>query len=130
MANIAHLEMSTALMSLPEISVKKGLFGLTTKVTYTPTGSSVKVKINEYAPETGSKLEHILQADTEAVPELLANNKIEAASLGQVRLEACISDDKQFAAVQLLHFSQLNYTPQTDMIVFKGKAAEAIAALF
>lgn len=116
-------------MAHPEISVKKSLFGLKTSAVYTPTGSSLQVKVKEYSPETGSKLEHILQSDPEAVPELIAHNDLAAASLGQVRLEACISADKQFAAVQLLHYAQLSYAPTTEMIVFKGKAAEAIASI-
>lgn len=130
MASIEHLEMSAALVALPEISVKKSFFGLKTNVTYTPTGSSVKVKINEYNTEMGDKLETILKANPDNIASLIAKGNIEKANLGNVRLEACISDDKQFAAVQLLRFSQLNYAPTTDMVVLKGAAAEAIASLF
>lgn len=130
MASIEHLEMSAALVALPEISVKKSFFGLKTNVTYTPTGSSVKVKINEYNTEMGDKLETILKANPDNIASLIAKGNIEKTNLGNVRLEACISDDKQFAAVQLLRFSQLNYAPTTDMVVLKGAAAEAIASLF
>lgn len=130
MASIEHLEMSAALAALPEISVKKSFFGLKTNVIYTPTGSSIKVKINEYSSEMGDKLEEILKVTPDNVAPLLSKSNIEKANLGNVRLEACISNDKQFAAVQLLRFSQLNYTPSTPMVVLTGKAAEAIAKLF
>lgn len=130
MASIEHLEMSAALAALPEISVKKSFFGLKTDVIYIPTGSSVKVKINEYTTEMGDKLETILKANPDNVASMITKSNIEKANLGNVRLEACISDDKQFAAVQLLRFSQLNYAPSTPMVVLTGAAAEAIATLF
>lgn len=130
MASIEHLEMGAALAALPEISVKKSFFGLKTTVTYNPTNSNVKVMSNEYSPEAGDRLETILRSDPEVVAEMIAKKPIEKSSLGQVRLDACISDDKQFAAVQLLRFSNLNYAPSTKMVVYTGKAAEAIATLF
>lgn len=50
--------------------------------------------------------------------------------LGNARLEACVSSDRQFAAAMLLSFKNLSYTPVTDLRVYEGKAAEAFAKLF
>ncbi len=130
MANINHLDMSEKLMSLSNIEVKKSCFGLKTNVYYAPTHSRIKVMQNEYNTENGERVEIILRADANAVENLIKNSSITPASMGNMRLDACISEDHSFAAVQLLRFTDFDYTPITDMITYQGDAAKAIASLF
>lgn len=130
MSNINHLEMAAELTALPEITVKKSMFGLSTSVIYAPTNSKITTRQNEYSAESGERLEKILEAAPESVPGMIEKTKIQPASLGNIRLDICLSQDHQFAAVQLLRFADFTYHPLTDMKVYKGKAAEAIASLY
>lgn len=130
MANINHLDMAQQLLSLSNIEVKKSFFGLLTTVYYTPTHSVITVKRNEYDGRNGDILENILKADAHEIPALLANAHIEKASMGFTRVDACISKDQNFVAVQLLHYVDFDYVPVTGMLTFEGDAAKAIASLF
>ena len=130
MSKINHLEMGAEVMALEEIEVKKSFLGLSTKLIYKPTQSVVKVKENEYTAEDGKKLETILAANPENVEEAVQKFPVSAVGMGNIKLEACISDDHQFAAVQLLAFKDFDYKPVTKMRVFTDSAAQAIAKLF
>lgn len=50
--------------------------------------------------------------------------------MGNMRLDTCISKDRQFVGAQLLRFVDFSYKPVTDMVVYEGKTAEAFAELF
>ena len=130
MSKINHLEMGAEVMALEEIEVKKSFLGLSTKLIYKPTQSVVKVKENEYTAEDGRKLETILAANPENVEEAVQKFPVSAVGMGNIKLEACISDDHQFAAVQLLAFKDFDYKPVTEMKVYTDSAAQAIAKLF
>lgn len=130
MSKINHLEMGAEVMALEEIEVKKSFLGLSTKLIYKPTQSVVKVKENEYTAEDGRKLETILAANPENVEEAVQKFPVSAVGMGNIKLEACISDDHQFAAVQLLAFKDFDYKPVTEMRVYTDSAAQAIAKLF
>lgn len=130
MAKINHFVMGTKVMALDNIEVKKGFLGLSTKLIYKPTNSEVKIKENEYSAEDGKKLETILASKPEDVADAISKHPVSVKELGNARLEACVSSDRQFAAAMLLSFKNLSYTPVTDLRVYEGKAAEAFAKLF
>ncbi|WP_158573495.1 hypothetical protein [Prevotella sp. AM34-19LB] len=50
--------------------------------------------------------------------------------MGNMKLQACLSDDHQFVATQLLAFKDFGYQPVTEMVTYTGKIAEAFAQLF
>lgn len=127
MTKINHLEMAPTVCALPQIDIKKSFFGLKTLVTYLPTHSSVQVIQNEYSAADGAKLESILKAKPDAAVALLNQTQIEKASMGNMRLDACVSADNQFVALQLLRFIDFDYKPVTSVMVFEGKDAEAYA---
>lgn len=127
MANINHLEMAGAFSALPQISIKKSFFGLKTKIFYTTTQSSIQVIQEEYDVTNGKLIENLLLCSPEKLVAEAGKQSIAKASIGKMRLDACISEDKQFIAAQLLQFVDLRYVPITDMKVFEGKAAEAFA---
>lgn len=130
MAKINHLVMGAKVMALNEIEVKKGFLGLSTKLIYKPTNSEVKIKENEYSAKDGKKLETILASKPEDMADAISKHPVSVKELGNARLEACVSSDRQFAAAMLLSFKDLSYTPVTDLRVYEGKAAEAFAKLF
>jgi len=130
MAKINHLEMGAEVMALEQVETKKGFLGLSTKLIYKPTNSLIKVKENEYSAENGRRLEDILATDPENVEEAINKFPISATGIGNMKLEACISEDHQFAAVQLLAFKDFDYEPVTEVHIYEGKAAGAVAKLF
>lgn len=130
MSKIDHLEMGAQIMALDNIEVKKGFLGMGTKLIYKPTHSVVKVKENEYSAEDGRRLETILATEPGNMEEAISKNSVSPKEIGNTKLEACISDDHQFAAAQLLGFKDFDYTPVTEVHIYEGKAAEAFAHLF
>lgn len=130
MSKIQHMEMGATIMALNEIKVKKGFLGLSTKLFYLPTNSAIKMKEKEYSAEDGRRLETILSTEPENMEEAIRKNPVTAINMGNVKLEACISDDCQFAAVQLLSFKDFDYTPLSDVKIYTGKTAETVASLF
>ena len=130
MAKINHLEMTENLMTLNDIEVKKGFMGWSIKLIYKPTNSVLKVKEQEYTVEDGKKLASILSSAPENVEAAISKFPVSAVGMGNMKLEACISQDGQFVAAQLLSFKDFSYQPVTEMKVYIGKTAEAFAKLF
>ena len=130
MSKINHLEIGAEVMALDVIEVKKLFLGMSTKLIYKPTNSTVKVKTNEYTVEDGKRLEKILNTEPENIEATIQNFPVSNIGMGNVKLDACISDDCQFVAVQLLSFKDFNYQPISGVKVYTGKAAKAIAKLF
>ena len=118
MAKIDHLEMGAKIMALDNIQVKKGFLGMGSKLIYKPTNSVVK------------RLETILATEPEHREEAISKNPVSPKEIGNMKLEACISDDHQFVAAQLLGFKDFDYIPLTEVHIYEGKTAEAFAQLF
>ena len=129
MAKINHIEMGAEVMALDNIEVKKGFMGWSVKLIYKPTHSIVKIKEKEYSAEDGRRLKSILATEPENIEEAISKFPVSAIGMGNVKLQACISKDFQFAAVQLLSFQDFDYKPITDVCVYEGEAAKAIARL-
>lgn len=128
MASINHLEMAKDFAALPQVEIKKTFFGLSTSIVYKTTNSKVRILQNEFDADNGRKLEELLLSSPEKIVEEASRAKdIKKSSIGNFRLDACISDDHQFVAAQLLRFVDFSYAQITDMKVFEGKAAETIA---
>jgi len=130
MAKINHLDMGPTVLGLDEVTVKKGFLGMSTKLIYNPTNSVIRIKENEYSAEDGKKLADILSTAPENVETAIAKFPVSTIGMGNVKLQACISEDHQFAAVQLLQFKDFGYQPSTEVHIYKGKAAAAFAELF
>lgn len=130
MAKINHIEMGPYIMGLKDIQVKKGFMGLNIKLIYKPTNSVVKIKEQEYTAEDGIRLENILATEPENLQAALQKFPVSSVGMGNIKLEACVSDDHQFVAVQLLSFKDFDYYPISEVKVFTRKAAETISRLF
>ncbi len=128
MANFKNLEMAQALSQNQHITIKKSLFG--TKALYAPSQSKLEVSIVEYTPTEGERLERLLALPIEKIAaELQAKGKPSATSVGQYRLEAVVSADHQFAAVQLFRFTDFSYNAVSQLVCCEGNEVETLCKL-
>ena len=120
--------MAAALSAYQHIEIKKSLFS--TKAIYTPTQSQTRAIVLEYAPTEGERLERLLDMPLDKMAaDIQEKGKPATGANGNYRLELCLSDDRQFCAVQLLHFGNFQYRPVFEPRFYEGKDAEAIAQL-
>lgn len=123
--------MAEAVSSKSYIRISNSFFGLCQKIVYVPTGSPVKVIKQEYSREEGERLEKLLSLPINKLEaELASKGKPVTTAVGNYQLQACVSDDRQFCAVQLFRFADLMYHPQAEPQFFEGEAAAAIARAF
>ena len=128
MSSIKNLEMATALSTYQHIEIKKSLFS--TKAIYTPTQSQAKAIILEYTPTEGERVERLLDMPLDKMAaDIQQNGKPAAGANGHFRLELCLSDDRQFCALQLFRFGDFQYKPVFDPRFYEGKDAEYITQL-
>ena len=106
MANISTFQMADVISADKNISVKKGILGLTTKYVYIPTESRIRGYIKEYSMVTGEKLHAILNSPIEQIEDVI--NSFEESEMGNYRLEMCVSDDKQFVMQEMIRSMQNN----------------------
>lgn len=130
MASINNLEMAETIANNSNIKISKGFLGIGSKATYTPTNSKLNAVINYYSAEDAQAYVKLINA-TETEIESLAKKVTPPAklSISNYRLEACVTDDKQFVAIQVLSYADFRNTPICDVKYFEGEAAQAIAAL-
>ena len=120
--------MAAAVSSYKNITVKKSWFS--TKVIYTPTQSPVKVIIQEYSPAEGDRLERLLNMPLDRMAaEIQQNGKPAPAQIGHYRLEACLSDDHQFCALQLFRFVDFKNSAVFEPRIYEGIDAERFAQI-
>ena len=129
MPSINNLEMAAAVSAYNYIEIRKSLFSK--KVIYKPTQSPVKVIVQEYSPAEGARVGRLLDMSPEKMAdEIRQKGKPATSANGNYRLEACLSDDLQFCALQLFQFAGFSYQPVIEPRFYKGKDVEYIAKLF
>lgn len=122
--------MSQALLSNDYLTVKTTLFGLRKQLIYVPTGSPVKVIKNIYNAEAVAPLRRIIESDPIGLADAVKAFRAEKLSIGNVELDICMSDDKNFVALQMLQFGELySYHPITDPAFFEGEQAQLVAGI-
>ena len=120
--------MAAALSTCQHIQIKKSLFS--TKAIYTPTQSQAKAIILEYTPSEGEHMERLLNMPLDKMAaEIQQKGKPATGANGNFRLELCLSDDRQFCAVQLLRFGDFQYKPVFDPRFYEGKDVEPFTKL-
>lgn len=131
MANINKLEMGKTVSALPSIEISKSLFGLVQTAIYKPTGSKLQIVQDEYTSDNGTILVKLLNTgDGKDKTALLQQaSAFEKVPMGNFRLDACVSADHQFVAMQLFQFSNLLFRPVTDVKVYEGDAAKQMASI-
>lgn len=122
--------MAETIYNNPNIKISKGFLGMGSKATYTPTNSKLKAVINYYSAEDAQAFVKLINAaETEVASLAKKMTTLTKLSISNYRLEACVTDDKQFVAIQVLSYADFRNTPICDIKYFEGVAAQAIAAL-
>ena len=129
MANFNNLQMANALLAHEKLSIKSTLFGLKKQLVYIPTGSPVKVIRDNYHADAIAPLQRIIESDSKGLATAVKAFRVKKQPIGNVELDICISDDKNFVALQLLQFGdEYAYHPITDPAFFEGEQAQLIAS--
>lgn len=130
MASINNLEMAETIANNSNIKISKGFLGIGSKATYTPTNSKLNAVINYYSAEDAQAFVKLINAaETEVASQAKKVTPPSKLSISNYRLEACVTDDKQFVAIQVLSYADFRNTPICDLKYFEGEAAQAIAAM-
>ena len=128
MSSIKNLEMAAALSAYQHIEIKKSLFS--TKAIYTPTQSPARPIVLEYTPSEGERVARLLDMPLDKmVADIQQKGKPADGANGHYRLELCLSDDRQFCALQLFRFTDFQYKPVIEPRFYEGRNAEIIAQL-
>lgn len=123
------LEESVALQ--PYITRKSTFFGLINRLVYAPTGSRLNFTSRYYAPILREELKELFALGDQVLEKRLAKmNRFEQAMNGNLLVECCVSADKQFVALQLKHFEQIDYQPISEVRFLQGDAAKHAAIVF
>ena len=121
--------MAAAVSTYKNITIKKSLFSK--KAAYTPSQSPVKVMILDYTPSEGERLARLLDMPLDKmVADIQQNGAPKAAPIGHFRFEVCLSEDRQFCAIQLFRFVDFKNSPVFAPRFYEGKDVEMIAKLF
>lgn len=130
MASINNLEISETICNNPNIKISKGFLGMGSKVTYTPTNSKLNAVINYYSAEDAQAFVKLIKmVGEEVISQAKKMTPPTKLSISNYRLETCVTDDKQFVAIQVLSYADFRNTPICDLKYYEGEAAQAIAAL-
>ena len=123
------LKESVALQSY--IIRKSTFFGLINRLVYAPTDSRLNFTCRYYAPILREELKELFALGGQVLENRLAKmNRFEQAVNGNLLVECCVSADKEFAALQLKHFEQIDYQPISEVRFLQGESAMQAAKIF
>lgn len=123
------LKESVALQSY--ITRKSTFFGLINRLVYAPTDSRLNFTCRYYAPILREELKELFALGEQVLEKRLAKmNRFEQAVNGNLLVECCVSADKEFAALQLKHFEQIDYQPISEVRFLQGESAMQAAKIF
>ena len=130
MSNIKRLQMASAVCNDERISISSSFFGLTSRITYKATGSTVDADILEFTPEDGKQLRAIVDAPRSQLALLATRFHPRPTVNGHYMLEMVRSRDHAYVALRLYQFLQMQYEPVTDVLTYEGDEARLIAQIF
>ena len=113
------------------ITRKSTFFGLINRLVYAPTDSRLNFTYRYYAPILREELKELFALGGQVLENRLAKmNRFEQAVNGNLLVECCVSADKEFAALQLKHFEQIDYQPISEVRFLQGESAMQAAKIF
>ncbi|WP_144065931.1 hypothetical protein [Fibrobacter sp. UWB2] len=131
MENISKMEMANALFNKPYIKTKKKFFGFKTNVTYTKTNSPVVGICLEFSPTEGQKVQAIVEASLESLDATIQREgRPKTSDNGNLRLNLCYSQDREFVALHLQQFSGFEYHTLGEIRFAEGDEAHKLLAAF
>ena len=129
MTTFNKLQMAHTICSDLRVSKRKSFFGLSATLTYNATHSIIDARQIELTQPEGDHLSRLMNAGSDTMLKAASSTKLKPIVNGNYRLDACISRDHQFVALQLLKYMQLNYEPVTDIMIFEHDEAQRISAM-
>lgn len=126
--NNTGLKETVALHS--NIACKSVCFGLIKKLYYKPTNSSLKSVELYFGPKDKDKLLSLFQLQGDALISFAKKQHLDEKMNGNMLLEAFISSDRQFIALQLSQYSTLDYQLLCAPIFLEGQTAEIVSNVF
>lgn len=127
MANLKNLEMGKSLLSNKDLCFKRSMMGLFTQCVYQPTGSPIKLVRNDYRLEVGTRLVKMLDQPVDKALLHAPSLKLDKLEVGNVRVEACVSADRQFLAVQVLRYEDFVFKPMCEPHFYTGDEASVMS---
>ncbi len=131
MAKFYALEMAKEVAHHPLIKKTKGIFGMFSRVIYTPTSSAMESYSNYYNETTAKQFQTLIDSKDEDLTKSLSpliNTQCEDSA--NFRLDLCISHDCRFIAMQLNHVADGIITHITPIRYFEGDQAKMIEDIF
>lgn len=115
----------------PYIENKPVCFGLFHRLIYAPTGSSLEFADRFYPPILREELKELFTLNDQALANRLAKiNRYEQAINGNMFVECCFSKDKEFVAIRLMQYVQIDYQPVSEVRFLQGDATKQAAKVF
>lgn len=122
--------MAEALLSNNNLSVESTLFGLIKRLVYAPTGSPVKVFRYNYHADAMAPLQRIIESEDKGLNAAVKAFRAQKQAVGNVELDVCLSQDKNFVALQLLQFGdEYAYHPISSPAFFEGEQAQLVSKI-
>lgn len=112
------------------IACKSVCFGLIKKLYYKPTNTSLKSVELYFGPKDKDKLLSLFQLQGDALISFAKKQHLDEKMNGNMLLEAFISSDRQFIALQLSQYSTLDYQLLCTPIFLEGQTAEIVSNIF
>jgi len=129
MANFNKLAMSAELLSRNDLRVTSTMLGLSKKLVYITTGATVNVKRYNFNPEAVSHLQRVIESEGKELTAAVKACRVQQLEIGNIELDACISTDKRFVALQLLQFSDYSYHAISKVAFYEGDQAQLVASI-
>ena len=106
-------------------------FGLFHRFLYAPTASTLQFDSRYYAPVLREELKELFASSDVAFEKRLAKlNRYEQAVNGNMLVECCFSKDKEFGALRLMQYAQIDYQLVSEVHLLQGDAAKQAAKVF
>lgn len=130
MTSIKNLAMAPAVVAFQRVATKSTMLGLKKLYIYVPSQSAITGLSEEFDPTQGDKMIKLMALPLEKIEEeVKAHPKPTPTAVGHVRLEACISADEKFVAVQTFRFIDFGYQKVFDVKFFEGDDATRMAKI-
>lgn len=113
------------------ITRKSTFFGLFNHLVYAPTDSRLSFTSRYYAPALRGELKELFALEDQVLEKRLTKtNRYDQTINGNLLVDCCVSADKNFVALQLKHFAQIDYQPISEVRFLQGEAALLAAKVF
>jgi len=130
MANALRMEMANDLISSGEVNIVSKFFGLSKDMVYTSTNSKVEGEVLEFKVEAEQEIKKLFNKSIEELSSMEEHGiRRKVATLGNIKLDICKSEDNEFVAIRLYKYEQYEYKPISDLKIFKGNDAKTMLRL-